>query len=42
MIEIRWLGTAGLEIAFEGTVLLVDPYLARAGKIDLFFRRLRP
>jgi L-ascorbate metabolism protein UlaG (beta-lactamase superfamily) len=42
MVEIRWLGTAGLEIAFEGRVLLIDPYLTRAGKADIFFRRLRP
>ncbi len=42
MVEIRWLGTAGLEIAFDGTTLLVDPYLTRAGKLDLLFRRLRP
>jgi L-ascorbate metabolism protein UlaG (beta-lactamase superfamily) len=42
MVEIRWLGTASLEIAHDGKVLLVDPYLTRAGKVDLFLRRLRP
>lgn len=42
MVEIRWLGTAGLEIAFDETALLVDPYLTRAGKLDLLLRRLRP
>lgn len=29
-IEITWLGTAGFAIAYEGHVLLVDPYLTRA------------
>lgn len=42
MVEIRWLGTAGLEVSFENRVLLIDPYLTRAGKAEIFFRRLRP
>lgn len=42
MIEIRWLGAAGLEIAIDGTVLLVDPYLSRHSKFNVLFRRLEP
>jgi L-ascorbate metabolism protein UlaG (beta-lactamase superfamily) len=30
-LRIRWLGTAGFELTAEGTVLLIDPYLTRAG-----------
>lgn len=42
MIEIRWLGAAGLEIAVDGNLVLIDPYISRPGKFSVFFRRLRP
>lgn len=42
MVEVRWLGCAGLEISIDGSVVLIDPYLSRPGKFSIFFRRLHP
>ncbi len=42
MIEVRWLGAAGLEISVDGTVILIDPYLSRPGKFSVLCRKLRP
>lgn len=42
MIEIRWLGAAGLEIAVDRNIVLIDPYLSRPGKFSVLFRQLRP
>lgn len=42
MVKVRWLGTAGIELQHNGRLILLDPYLSRAGKADIFFRRLRP
>jgi L-ascorbate metabolism protein UlaG (beta-lactamase superfamily) len=41
-IRVRWLGTAGFEIACEGHVLLIDPYLTRASLARTVFGRLTP
>lgn len=41
-VNVRWLGTAGVEFNHEGRVILVDPYLSRLGKVDIFFRPLVP
>jgi L-ascorbate metabolism protein UlaG (beta-lactamase superfamily) len=42
MVTVRWTGAAGLEFSHEARTVLLDPYLSRKGKIDLFFRRLSP
>ena len=30
-LELQWLGTAGFRLAYEGTTLLIDPYVSRTG-----------
>lgn len=40
-VHVRWLGTAGFEISFAGTTVLVDPYLSRCSLLDLVRGRLR-
>jgi len=40
MVRVRWTGAAGLELAHEGAVYLMDPYVSRPGKTDVFFKRL--
>ncbi len=42
MVTVRWTGAAGLEFTHEDRTVLMDPYLSRKGKIDLFFRGLSP
>jgi len=42
MVNVRWTGTAGLEFTYEGRVILIDPYHSRLGKLDVFFKPLRP
>lgn len=41
MVKVRWTGAAGLEFVSEGNTILIDPYLSRAGKSEIFFRRMR-
>lgn len=41
-LGLRWLGVAGFELSFEGTTILVDPYLTRLGLADLVRRRRVP
>jgi L-ascorbate metabolism protein UlaG (beta-lactamase superfamily) len=41
-VNMRWLGTAGIELSHGGNVILLDPYLSRLGKKDIFFRPLLP
>jgi L-ascorbate metabolism protein UlaG (beta-lactamase superfamily) len=41
-VNIHWLGTAGIELSHSGQVILIDPYLSRPGKSDIFFKRLLP
>lgn len=42
MVTIRWLGTAGIEINHERRIILIDPYISRLGKTDIFLRPLVP
>ena len=30
-LELQWLGTAGFRLTYEGTTILIDPYLSRSG-----------
>ena len=41
-LEVTWLGTAGFRFAYEGTVLLIDPYVTRLGLGALVRRRVVP
>ena len=42
-LEIEWLGTSGFRLSYEGTTLLVDPYLTRPGLLRVASgRRLTP
>jgi L-ascorbate metabolism protein UlaG (beta-lactamase superfamily) len=34
-LELRWLGTAGYRLSYEGQVLYIDPYLSRVSLRDL-------
>jgi L-ascorbate metabolism protein UlaG (beta-lactamase superfamily) len=38
-LTLRWLGTAGFELTYEGFHLLIDPYVTRVGLGDLLRRR---
>jgi L-ascorbate metabolism protein UlaG (beta-lactamase superfamily) len=38
-LALRWLGTAGFELVYEGFHLLIDPYVTRVGLGDLLRRR---
>lgn len=42
MVEVRWLGAAGLELIVNDSVVLMDPYLSRPGKLNIFLGRLSP
>ena len=42
MIHVKWLGAAGLEFTCNGSSILIDPYLSRPRKKDLFFKHPRP
>ena len=42
MVEITWTGAAGLIITEGEHTVLVDPFVSRPGKLDVFFRRLKP
>ncbi|MFY9399377.1 MAG: MBL fold metallo-hydrolase [Desulfomonilia bacterium] len=41
MLEVRWLGCAGLELNINNRVVLIDPYLSRPGLFQILFGRLR-
>jgi L-ascorbate metabolism protein UlaG (beta-lactamase superfamily) len=41
-LELTWLGTAGFRIAYQGTVVLIDPYVTRLSLRDLLARRPVP
>jgi L-ascorbate metabolism protein UlaG (beta-lactamase superfamily) len=41
-LEFRWLGVAGFELKFGGSILLVDPFLTRPPAYKLLFGRTRP
>ena len=34
-LELQWLGTAGFRLTYEGTTIVIDPYLSRASVGDL-------
>ncbi|MDA0164322.1 MBL fold metallo-hydrolase [Solirubrobacter ginsenosidimutans] len=38
-LELQWLGVAGYRLSFEGTTVLVDPYVSRAPLRSLLLRR---
>ena len=40
MIKVRWTGAAGLEFITDQGVFLIDPYLSRLGKFQIFFQRV--
>ena len=39
-LEIQWLGTAGFRLAYEGTTIVIDPYLSRVSLGDLARNRV--
>jgi len=41
-LELTWLGTAGFRLAYQGTVVLIDPYVTRLPLRDLLARRAVP
>jgi L-ascorbate metabolism protein UlaG (beta-lactamase superfamily) len=41
-LELRWIGTAGFRLAYEGTVIWIDPYVTRLPLGDLVRRRVVP
>jgi L-ascorbate metabolism protein UlaG (beta-lactamase superfamily) len=41
-LELTWLGTAGFRLAYQGTVLWIDPYVTRLSLRDLVTRRVVP
>jgi L-ascorbate metabolism protein UlaG (beta-lactamase superfamily) len=41
-VNLRWLGTAGVELSCDGQVILIDPYLSRTCKKDILFHALIP
>jgi hypothetical protein len=41
-LTMRWLGTAGFQLSYQGFDLLVDPYLTRLPLTDLVRRRAVP
>ena len=41
-LELTWLGTAGFRLAYQGTVVWIDPYVTRLPFADLAYRRVVP
>jgi L-ascorbate metabolism protein UlaG (beta-lactamase superfamily) len=41
-LELTWLGTAGFRLAYQGTVVWIDPYVTRLSLRDLVTRRVVP
>ena len=41
-VNLRWLGTAGVELSCDGRVILIDPYLSRPCKKDILLNALIP
>ena len=39
-LELTWLGTAGFRLAYEGTVIWIDPYVTRLSMAQLALRRV--
>lgn len=38
-LEVQWLGTSGYRLQYQGTTLLIDPYVSRVTLGDVVFRR---
>lgn len=38
-LSLQWLGTAGFRLGFEGTTVLVDPYVSRCSSLQVFNHR---
>jgi L-ascorbate metabolism protein UlaG (beta-lactamase superfamily) len=41
-LELTWIGTAGFRLAYQGTVVWIDPYLTRLSKSSFALRRVVP
>lgn len=41
-LELTWIGTAGFRLAYQGTVLWIDPYVTRLPLRDFALRRVVP
>lgn len=41
-LRVRWLGTAGFSLSYQGTIVLIDPYLTRASLFACLRGRLSP
>jgi L-ascorbate metabolism protein UlaG (beta-lactamase superfamily) len=41
-LELEWLGTSGYRLSYQGTTVLIDPYLTRVPLGDLLLRRATP
>jgi L-ascorbate metabolism protein UlaG (beta-lactamase superfamily) len=39
-LELTWLGTAGFRLAYQGTVIWIDPYVTRMSFVDLVRRKV--
>ena len=39
-LELTWLGTAGFRLAYQGTVIWIDPYVTRVSFTDLLRRKV--
>ena len=42
MTEVTWTGAAGLIVVSGGHTVLIDPFVSRPSKLDVFFKRLKP
>ena len=40
--ELTWIGTAGFRLAYQGTVIWIDPYVTRVSFLDVIRRKARP
>lgn len=38
-LDVRWLGVAGFSLSYEGTTILIDPYVSRVSMADTVRRR---
>lgn len=41
-LELTWIGTAGFRLAYQGTVIWIDPYVTRLPLLDLVRRKTVP
>ncbi|MEO8698708.1 MAG: MBL fold metallo-hydrolase [Kofleriaceae bacterium] len=41
-LELTWLGTAGIRLAYQGTTILIDPYVTRLSMSAVALRRVVP